>query len=160
MAKLVSIALAGSAAVSNRSSLDIVQESYGLGFNPDTNQYGFQFTGTDDGRGTGGQFIPLDDAEAFCDMLESFAEPDSLNRAGGPTNPVEIARATMELVEEKEGTPANAPARVAFRTQLGQGQKPTRIVQAEIPAVVAYLRSRIESSRATVAQVVAKGKKA
>jgi len=157
MAKLVSIST-GSSSPSHRSSLDIVQESYGLGFNPDTNQYGFQFTGTDDGRGTGGQFIPLDDAEAFCDMLEGFAEPDSLNRGAASTNPVEVARATMELVEEKEGTPANAPARVAFRTQLGQGQKPTRIVQAEIPAVVAFLRSQIEPSRATVAKVVANKK--
>lgn len=156
MAKLVSIAIAGALNPSARSSLDIVQESYNLGFNPDTAQYGFQFTGTDDGRGTGSQFIPLDDAEAFCDMLEGFAEPESLNRGAASTNPVEVARATMELVEEKEGTPATAPARVAFRTQLGQGQKPTRIVQQEIPAIVQYLRGRIESSRATVAQVVAK----
>lgn len=157
MAKLQSISLGVVGAAHARSSLDIVTESYGLARTEGSNPvYGFSFTGTDDGRGTGGQFIPLDDAEAFCDMLEGFAEPESLNRAGASTNPVEIARATMELVEEKEGTPATAPARVAFRTQLGQGQKPTRIVQSEIPAVVAYLRSRIASSRAVVAGILAK----
>jgi hypothetical protein len=157
MAKLVSIALGNSAVAHQRSSLDIVQESFQLAKTDSQNPvFGFTFTGTDDGRGTGSQFIPLDDAEAFCDMLEGYADPDSLNGVEASANPVEVARNTMELVQEKEGTPANAPARVAFRTARGQGMKPTRIVQSEIPAVVAYLRSRIASSRAVVAGILAK----
>lgn len=157
MAKLVAIGLGNlsNAGKPVRTSLSLVEESYGLALNNETGEYGFQFTATDDGRGTGSQFIPLDDAEDFCNMLESFEDISSLRERTVSGNPVEIARATMALVVDKDG---NEDGRVSFRTANGQGMKPTRLNHAEIPAIVAHIRGRLESSRATVAQVVAKAK--
>lgn len=155
MAKLQSISLAGSNTPASLSSLQITQQSFNLGVTED-GVYGVQFTCTDDGRGTGAQFVPLDRLEDFCDVLEGFADPDSLTGKQASTDPVSVMRDTMALVTDDKGV---GDGRVSFRTQLGQGQKPTRLNQSEIPAVVAYLRSQIAPSLATVEQVKAKAKK-
>lgn len=157
MAKLTGISLGGSSVVAHRSATEIAASSFQLGTN-DAGVIGVQFTTTDDGRGTGGQFIPLDDLDNFCDVLEGFADPASLTGKVAASNPVEIMRATMAYVDEEIGP--NDPVRVSFRTAVGQGMKPTRLPQNEIPAVVEFLRSRIEPARAAVAlALAAKAKK-
>lgn len=157
MAKLTGISLGGVSSVSAKSSLQLTQESFILGANQD-GIYGVQFTCTDDGRGTGGQFVPLDRLEDFCNSLEKYADPESLKGKSAATDAVTVMEATMAYVDEDVAPGQNI--RVAFRTQLGQGQKPTRVNQTEIPAIVEYLRGQIAPSQAAVAKVVAAKKKA
>lgn len=152
MAKITPLLVAAVGSRSVRSSLDITATSYRLGLDTATGEYGFTFTATDDGRGTGQQFIALDDAEDFCDMLDSFADIEVLRNRVVSGNPVEIARTTMALVLDKDG---NEDGRVSFRTANGQGMKPTRLNHSEITAISAHIRGRLEASRATVAQVIA-----
>jgi len=154
MAKLVNIGNTSSGKI-HRSALQILQDSFVVGIEEGTNIPGVQFTTTDDGRGTGAQFVPLDRLADFCDTLAGFAEPGAISKRAQDTDPVAVMRDTMSFVEKDGEVGPNDPIMVAFRTRLGQGQKPTRLPVSEITAVADFLRSRIESSEVIVKNALA-----
>ena len=160
MAKLVSLGLGATSGKITRSALTILADSFVVGIEEGTGIPGVQFTTTDDGRGTGAQFVPLDRLADFCDTLEGFAEPGAISKRAQDTDPVAVMRDTMSFVKgpDEEVTPGE-PIMVAFRTKLGQGQKPTRLPLDEIRDVADFLRSRIESSEVIVRNALAAAKK-
>lgn len=155
MAKLVSLGLGNTSGKITRTAMQILAESFVVGIEEGTNIPGVQFTTTDDGRGTGAQFVPLDRLADFCDTLEGFAEPGAISKAAADTDPVAVMRDTMSFVEKDGEVGPNDPIMVAFRTRLGQGQKPTRLPLDEIVSVASFLRERIESSELIVKNALA-----
>jgi hypothetical protein len=161
MAKLVSLDLGNgsNSAKPVRTALQIISESFVVGIDSETKVPCVQFTTTDDGRGTGAQTIPLDRLPEFIEVFRGFAEPGALSERAVASDPVEVMRDTMALVEKEGGHGPNDTIFCSFRTARGQGMKPTRLPVDEIGAVADFLAARVESSNLIVANAIAAAKK-
>ena len=103
------------------------------------NPIGLKFA-TVRGKGTGGQFVPVDQLPAFIEALSHYADPANLVGADAATDVVSTLRATIgydDSVEVADGE--EFP--VTFRVSSGKGQKPTRLMQSEIGPVCELLTS-------------------
>lgn len=150
---------------SERSCLDILQESFGIGireydrgaevwdedaqkwvWNQDLSQECVIEFSVNEGKGTGRQAIPASEFRAYVDALQAilnsgFQEPSGSDRtAYVPTNVV--AAQSFKMVSRTDGGERNV---VSLRCTGGKGAKPMMVRKDEFSKVVDVLQSISEN---------------
>jgi hypothetical protein len=150
---------------SERSCLDILQESFGIGireydrgaevwdedsgkwvWNQDLKQECVIEFAVNEGKGTGRQTIPASEFRSYVDALQAildsgFQEPSGADRtAYVPTNVV--AAQSFKMVSRTDGGERNV---VSLRCTSGKGAKPMQVRKEEFSKVVDVLQGISES---------------
>jgi hypothetical protein len=152
-------------AVSERSALDILQESFGIGirsydrgaevwdegqnkwvWNENlTNECVIEFS-VNEGKGTGRQAIPASEFKAYVGVLQGIVDAGFREREGAdraeyvPTNV--IASQSFKMVSRTDGGERNL---VSVRCQSGKGAKPMMVAKDQFAQVVQTLRQIADS---------------
>lgn len=111
--------------------------------------FGFQ---TEQGRGKGVQWIPIEDVDAALDRLEYYAENgvDSVTANDEWLSPADSIDETITRVKREDGG-----YDISFRVRLGKGSKSCKVPESDFPEFVQSLRATQAQIPAAVEDVIA-----
>lgn len=157
MSKFASISLGNAPATRQLSALETLAAADNVGLVLDNNGELYVRFVVNQGRGTGGQVVPLAMMPEFIQAFREYSDPARLQTVAGAQDAVSVMRNTIALKDETVAP--GQPILVSFRTNGDKGQKPATLRIEEIEPVCDALESYLPALEALADQYRAQQKK-